>query len=138
LIAEALAANDAFAPLREGVARLRALETDLSTCLPGYMRENVAAAGVQDGILTLLTPHSALAARLRHLEPKVVGVMRERGWAVDSVKVRIRPIAETPPPAPKQARISQAGLACLDALRAGLEPSELRDALERMVARHKG
>jgi len=136
-VAEALASNDAFATLRAGVARLRSLETDLGDCLPDYLRTNVAATSAHDGVLTVLTPHSALAARLRHLEPKVVAVLRERGLAVDTVKVRIRPIAQKPAPAPKQARLSPTGLACLEALRASLEPSPLRDSLERMVGRHR-
>lgn len=137
-IVDALASNDAFAHLRAGVARLRALEDDLGACLPDYLRTNVAATSAHDGVLNLLTPHSALAARLRHLEPKMIAYLRERGWAVDTMKVRIRPIAQKPEPGPKMARISATGLACLDALRAGLEPSPLRDSLERMVARHRG
>lgn len=136
-IVEALASNDAFAHLREGVARLRSLEKDLGACLPDYLRTNVAAASANDGVLTLLTPHSALAARLRHLEPKLVGFLRTRGWSVDVVKVRIRPLAPVPVVPPKAARLSATGLACLDALRAGLEPSPLRDSLEKMVGRHR-
>ena len=137
-IVEALASSDAFTSLREGVARLQALEGDLGDCLPDYLRSNVAAAGTSDGVLTLLTPHNALAARLRHLEPKVVNALRERGWAVDALKIRIRPLAPTAAAQPKSARLSQTGLSCLQALRDTLEPSPLRDAIERMVGRHGG
>ncbi|MCP1118286.1 DciA family protein [Robbsia andropogonis] len=135
-ISDALASNDAFAALREGVARLQALETDIGACLPAYLCGNVSPAGTQDGTLTLLTPHNALAARLRHLAPTLVSALQARGWQIEAIKVRIRPVAATPPPQPKTARISPVGLACLDALRASLEPSPLKDALETMVSRH--
>jgi hypothetical protein len=113
------------------------LEDDLGRCLPDYLRTNVAAAAANDGTLTLLTPHSALAARLRHLEPRIVGELRERGWSIDVVKIRIRPLAPVPAVAPKTARMSPVGLACLESLRASLDDSPLKDSLNRLVSRHK-
>lgn len=136
-VAEALATHDAFAQLRAGVARLRSLEEDLGRCLPDYLRTNVAAASANDGTLTLLTPHSALAARLRHLEPRIIGELRERGWSIDAVKIRIRPAAPVATVAPKTARMSPVGLACLESLRSSLEDSPLKDSLARLVSRHK-
>jgi len=52
--------------------------------------------------------------------------------------IRIRPLAPTAVAQPKSARLSQTGLSCLQALRDTLEPSPLREAIERMVGRHGG
>ena len=136
-IGDALASNDAFAALREGVARLQALETDIRACLPEYLRGNVSPAGTEGDTLTLLTPHNALAARLRHLAPTLVSALQSRGWQINALKVRIRPIPAAPEPQAKTARLSPVGIACLDALRASLEPSPLKTALDTMVSRHR-
>lgn len=137
-IGDALASNDAFAALREGVARLQALETDIRAALPDYLRGNVSPAGTEGDTLTLLTPHNALAARLRHLAPTLVSALQSRGWQIQAIKVRIRPIPVAPEPPRKTARISPVGIACLDALRASLDDSALKTALETMVSRHRG
>ncbi|SDV49580.1 DUF721 domain-containing protein [Chitinasiproducens palmae] len=135
-IGEALAGNDFFAGLRAGIARRGQMTEHLDEILPGYLRGHVAPASIREGTLVLLARHNALAARLRHLEPQLVAALASRGWAVRALRVRIAPLPPVPAPPAKQAHLSATALACLESLTHELEPSTLRDALARIVARH--
>ena len=71
-VAEVLGRTDAFAALRAGVEQTAALERALSELLPAYLATSIEPGFVRDGALTLFAAHSALAARLRHLEPRLI------------------------------------------------------------------
>lgn len=116
--------------------QVAALEKDLATLLPDYLAPHVSAGAIKGEVLTIFAGHSALAARLRHLERGLVQDLQQRGWPVSGFKVKVRPVMK-PAVEPKQAKVSAAGVECLRTFADGLEASPLRDALERMVARHK-
>ncbi|WP_322106093.1 DciA family protein [Paraburkholderia sp. J41] len=136
LLTEVLSRTDAFAPLRAGVEQMTAMRRDLDALLPDYLAASVEPGFIKDGKLALFAAHNALAARLRHLEPRLVADLQARGWALDGVRIRIRPQAVKDPAPPKQARMTPAGAAALQALSEHLEPSPLQAALARMAARH--
>ncbi len=117
---------------------MAALQRDLTALLPDYLASNVEPGFIKDGVLALFAAHNALAARLRHIEPRLLADLQQRGWAVDSLKIRVRPqaVRETAPP--KQARMSAAGASALHDLAETLAPSPLQEALARMAARHQG
>ena len=69
-VAEVLGRTDAFAALRAGVEQIAALERDLRQLLPDYLATGIEPGFIKDGTLALFAAHSALAARLRHLEPR--------------------------------------------------------------------
>jgi hypothetical protein len=135
-VAEVLSRTDAFAPLRAGVEQMAAMRRDLQALLPDYLAASVEPGFIQDGKLALFAAHNALAARLRHLEPRLVADLQARGWAVDAVRIRVRPQAVKEPKAPKQARMTPVGAAALMALSEDLPPSPLQEALARMATRH--
>ena len=135
-VAELLSRTDAFAPLRAGVEQMSAMRRDLAALLPDYLASSVEPGFIKEGTLTLFAAHSALAARLRHLEPRLLSELQQRGWSVRTLAVKVRPRAVKEPPAPKQARMTPAGAAALQALSRTLAPSPLREALARMAARH--
>lgn len=135
-VAEVLGRTDAFAALRAGVEQIAALERDLSTLLPDYLATSVEPGFVKDGTLTLFAAHSALAARLRHLEPRLLADLQQRGWNVRALAVKVRPRAAAEAPAEKQARMTPAGARALHSLSETLPPSPLQAALARMAARH--
>jgi hypothetical protein len=91
---------------------------------------------IKDGVLALFAAHNALAARLRHLEPRLLSDLQQRGWSVNSLRIRVRPQAVKEPPPVKQARMTPAGADALHALSESLAPSPLQAALARMAARH--
>ncbi|RZF29830.1 DUF721 domain-containing protein [Paraburkholderia sp. UYCP14C] len=136
-LAEVLGRTDAFAALRAGVEQIAALEKDLRELLPDYLATSVEPGFIKEGVLALFAAHNALAARLRHLEPRLLADLQQRGWPVQALKIRVRPQPLKEPPPAKQARMTPAGAAALQALSESLEPSPLQEALARMAARHR-
>jgi hypothetical protein len=136
-VAEVLKRTDAFAALRAGVEQIAALERDLRELLPDYLGASVDPGFIKDGVLALFAAHNALAARLRHLEPRLLSDLQQRGWSVNTLKIRVRPQAVKDAPQPKQARMSPAGADALHALSESLAPSPLQEALAKMAARHR-
>lgn len=136
-VAEVLGRTDAFAALRAGVEQISALERDLAQLLPDYLAANVEPGFIKDGTLTLFAAHGALAARLRQVQDRLLSSLQQRGWPVRTLVVKIRLRAAQEAPAPKQARMSPAGAAALQALSRSLPPSPLQAALATMAERHK-
>ncbi|SAK73303.1 hypothetical protein AWB77_03246 [Caballeronia fortuita] len=136
-IADVLDRTDAFRALRAGVEQMAAMQRDLNALLPDYLASNVEPGFLKDGVLALFAAHNALAARLRHLEPRLLADLQQRGWAVNALKIRVRPQSMKEPAPPKQARMSQAGASALHDLAESLEPSPLQEALARMAVRHQ-
>ena len=135
-VAEVLNRTDAFAALRAGVEQVAALERDLRQLLPDYLATNVEPGFIKDGVLALFAAHNALAARLRHLEPRLLSDLQQRGWAVQTLKIRVRPQPLKEPPPPKRARMTRVGAEALFELSESLPASPLQAALARMAARH--
>ena len=128
-----------FMQLRASLEQITALAQDLTALLPAYLAAHVSPGLLQDGRLTLFTPHSACAARLRHLAPSITQVLQQRGWLVQTLKIRIRAhlanLTNTPP-ATKEAHLSATGFTQLRTLSEQLEPSPLQTAITQMVERH--
>ncbi|MDR5732849.1 DUF721 domain-containing protein [Caballeronia sp. LZ025] len=137
-VADVLGRTEAFRALRAGVEQMAALQRDLTALLPDYLAANIEPGFIKDGVLALFAAHNALAARLRHMEPRLLADLQQRGWAVDSLRIRVRPQAVREAAPPKQARMSAAGASALHELAESLAPSPLQEALARMAARHQG
>ena len=135
-VAEVLGRSDAFAALRAGVEQIAALERDLAQLLPDYLATNVEPGFIKDGTLTLFAAHGALAARLRQINDRLLSGLQQRGWPVRTLAVKVRLRAMKEEPGPKQARMTPAGAAALQALSRSLPPSPLQAALATMAARH--
>jgi hypothetical protein len=136
-LSELLGRTDAFLALRAGVEQVTALQRDLAELLPDYLGSNVEPGFIKDGVLALFAGHNALAARLRHIEPRLLLDLQQRGWAVSSLRIRVRPQSMKQETPAKQARMSPAGAEALQTLAETLEPSPLQEALARMAARHQ-
>ena len=117
--------------------RLDRLGQDLRTLLP---RVQLIPIKLEQQVLLVTAPSSALAARLRQYEPRLVDGLQARGWLVNRVKFRPNTVVmpEAPPPREKEVVPSRAvdAMAALGAS-AGITP-ELRAAIERFVARQRG
>jgi hypothetical protein len=136
-LTDVLGRTDAFQALRAGVEQVTRLQRDLTELLPDYLGANVEPGFIKDGVLALFAGHNALAARLRHVEPRLLADLQQRGWPVESLKIRVRPQAMKETVPPKQARMSAAGADALQTLAETLEPSPLQEALAKMAARHQ-
>ena len=135
-LTEVLGRTSEFLALRAGVEQVTALQRDLAALLPDYLGSNVEPGFIKDGVLALFAGHNALAARLRHIEPRLLVDLQQRGWAVNALKIRVRPQAMKEVVPPKQALMSAAGADALQTLAETLEPSTLQEALAKMAARH--
>ena len=135
-VSDLLDRSDTLGRLRVGVQQATALAQDLARRLPDYLVPNVETGGIQDGALTLLTGHGALAARLRHLEPGLVNELQQRGWPIKKLKIRISPQPMPPAAAAPKAQMSPAALASLTTLCGTLDASPLQESLKRLIAHH--
>jgi hypothetical protein len=136
-VSDLLDRTDTFAALRAGVEQVAALQRDLAKLLPDYLASNVEPGFIKDGVLALFAAHNALAARLRHIEPRLLADLQQRGWAIDSLRIRVRPQSMKEPAPIKMARMSAAGASALHELAETLAPSPLQEALAKMAARHQ-
>ena len=90
-LVDALAASAPLALLmqrqRDSHARLVCVQRTLPTALAPHVQ-----AGPLDAQgWTLLAANSAVAAKLRQLEPRIEAALREQGWPVCSLRIRICP-----------------------------------------------
>lgn len=135
-----LESHQPFVQLRASIEQINALTQDLATLLPDYLAPHVLPGLLQDNTLTLFTNHNACAARLRHLTPSLTQALQQRGWLIQTLKIRIRPqlppLTHQPTPA-KQAHITATGFTQLRQLSEQLEPSPLQSALSKMVERYQ-
>lgn len=135
-IIEVLNRSDAFASLRGGIEQITAMQRDLACLLPEYLTANVEPGFIKNGILVLFAAHNALAMRLRHLEPRLVFNLQQRGWAVQALRIRVRPQPINTEIPEKQARMTPKGVEALLKLSESLAPSPLQAALTKMAKRH--
>ena len=118
-----------FARCVRASSKWRRCSATCRRCLPDYLASSVEPGFIKDGVLALFAGHNALAARLRHIEPRLLADLQQRGWAVNSLKIRVRPQSMKEAAPPKQARMSAAGADALQELAETLEPSPLQEAL---------
>ncbi|MGC7404948.1 DciA family protein [Pandoraea pneumonica] len=131
-----LSASDGAGSLLAAAEQLGRLERDVHALLPAPLAVSVRVAPPRDGALVFLVANNALAARLRQQTPSLIDGLAARGWLIRTIRIRVSITAPEPPKPPKEARLSRQGLVSLRDLRDTLEPSPLRDALARLVARH--
>jgi hypothetical protein len=81
--------NDRMASLLPAATRMATLQKDVRQILPP-MYANCEALSVQDGVLTLAVPSSAVAAKLKQQTPKLQAALQKKGWQVDSVRIKIQ------------------------------------------------
>jgi hypothetical protein len=140
-VADFLRTNDKLAPLLPGVSRILALQKDCKAVLP-VLFETCSVVRFEAAELVLATPNAALAARLKQQLPKLQEALRQRGWQVNVIrlKVQVSKIAEKSTPL-KQLVLPAQAYSALASLHNSLENSpqnqELKAALETLLNRHR-
>ena len=135
-LTDLLSASDGAGSLLVAAEQLGRLERDVYALLPPPLAGSIKLSPPREGALVFLVANNALAARLRQQTPSLIDGLATRGWLIRSIKIRVSITAPEPQKPPKEARLSRQGLVSLRDLRDNLEPSPLRDALARLVARH--
>jgi hypothetical protein len=136
--------NDRMASLLPAATRMASLQKDVRLILPP-MYANCEALAIQDGVLSLAVPSSAVAAKLKQQTPKLQAALQKKGWQVESVRIKIqvgralpaqdevmKPSSLKLPPTAVQA-IEELG----DALPASPQNAELIAAIRRLAEKRK-
>ena len=58
--------------------------------LPAAMTAHVRPGPVDDAGWSLLAANASVAAKLRQLQPRLEEVLRERGWQVSAIRVKVQ------------------------------------------------
>ena len=89
-IAQALQQNSALADLARRMAESNARFAAVRLLLPEPLRSHVQAGPIDDEGWSLLASNAAVAAKLRHLLPRLSDTLREQGWPELPIRVHIR------------------------------------------------
>lgn len=81
--------NDRLASLLPAATRMASLQKDVKVILPP-MYAGCDVLSLQEGVLTLAVPSSAVAAKLKQQAPKLQATLQLKGWQVDSVRIKIQ------------------------------------------------
>ncbi len=73
--------------LRESNARFNAVRA----CLPPPLLSHLRPGPVDDEQWTLLTSNQAVAAKLRHLQPYIEKALKDQGWPVRTLRIKVQP-----------------------------------------------
>lgn len=72
--------------MRESDARFEAIRSSL----PAAMAAHVKPGPLDDAGWSLLAANASVAAKLRQLQPRLEDVLRERGWQVSTIRVKVQ------------------------------------------------
>jgi hypothetical protein len=86
---EFLRASDRMASLLPTAMRMARLQSDCAAVLPS-MFGNCDVLSFQEGVLVLAVPSSAIAARLKQQVLKLQNSLLQRGWQVNTVKIKVQ------------------------------------------------
>ncbi len=88
---DALAASVPLATLLQRQRDSQARLASAQPALPATLAPHVRAGPLDDQTWTLLAANSAVAAKLRQLEPRIEAALRDQGWPARSLRIRICP-----------------------------------------------
>lgn len=84
-----LRGNDRMASLLPAANRMARLQADCHAALPA-MFTGCDVISFQETVLVLAVPSSALAARLKQMLPKLQATLQQRGWGVESIRLKVQ------------------------------------------------
>ncbi len=89
-LARALDQNPSLADLTRRLAQSNARFAAVCVHLPEPLRADVRPGPIDDQGWSLLASNAAVAAKLRHLLPRLTDTLREQGWPELPIRVHIR------------------------------------------------
>ena len=72
--------------LRDSNARFDAIRP----CLPAALAPHVKPGPVDELGWSLLAANASVAAKLRQLQPRLEAVLKERGWEVSAIRIKVQ------------------------------------------------
>jgi hypothetical protein len=136
-LGEYLDRADATSRLLPQAALLLAIRQQLSAALPDNLRRSCVIANYKQGVVVVVAGTSATAAKLRHLEPRILEVLGKRGLKATGIKVDVQPTRSFPVQVPekKAPLLSAAARATLATLARRLPDGPLARAIASLAAR---
>lgn len=132
--ASLLNANPELRPLLSKARTLTTLKQHFAAIAPEFLAAATRVSDLDGGRLTLIARNPAIGAKLRQLAPDLVQSLRQRGCAVDALKIRIE--VDFPPPSPPPRALGPHALEALQDLEQHLGESPLKQAVSRLAG-HK-
>jgi hypothetical protein len=121
--------------IRVRVERVAALQQAYFATVPRELAQSSAVGYETHGTLVLLAASGAVAARLRHLTPRLLLTIRKQFPEVKAIRTEVQLVRSSRRPAQPIRRVGATGLRSLRELEAGLADGPLRDALRRLIRR---
>lgn len=132
-----LRSDQVMAGLLPTLEKMAALQTDAERLLPGVFTA-CRILQLREGQLHIAVPNAALATRLRQMLPKLQAGLRDKGWPVDGIRIKVQMMSgenRGPDRPTAQAVLSTHAVQAFAELAQSLEASPLRDALQSLVRR---
>jgi hypothetical protein len=86
---QALQMSAPLARLRQRIDESNARFDAIRGSLPAAMAAHVKPGPVDEQGWSLLAANAAVAAKLRQLQPRLEAIVRERGWTVNTIRVKV-------------------------------------------------
>ena len=115
-------------------------EREARQVLPTGIARVCRVARIDGHRMTLAVPSAAYASKLRQLTPRVVAQLNQAGRNVNEITVRVQGALirnDTPPPARDIEPLDTQALDAFGQLGGTLPPGPLRDAIQRLLKRHR-
>ncbi len=136
-----LQSNDRLASLLPTLGQLANLQSDCERLLPTLFA-NCRVLQIREGALQVAVPNAALATRLKQVLPKLQDGLRQKGWPVDAVKLKVQLMPAVPqaPQRPfRHKALSKNAVGAFAELEQTLDDNPrnaaLRDALKALLSR---
>lgn len=128
------------ARLLQTAHELLALQGVLARILPPALGRRIQVARVDGQQITVMVPSPAHAARLRQLTDGTARQLRDAGWPIDAIVVRIDAamgLDGTQKPARETQPLNEQALQSFESLQQQLSPGPLADAVARLLQHHR-
>lgn len=136
---EFLQASDKMAGLLPAARRVGQLQADCERLLPTLFA-NCRALQIREGQLQIAVPNAALATRLRQMLPKLQLGLREKGWPVEGIKLKVQLMPAEPQRPVRKINahdLPRTAVSSFAALAETMEDSPLKAALQHLVGRRQ-
>jgi hypothetical protein len=136
-LGEYLDRGDGTSQLVPQAALLLAIRQQLSEVLPDNLWRSCVIANYKQGVVVVVVGTNATAAKLRHLEPRIIETLGKRGLKATGIKVDVQPGRRfaTQVPEKKALLLSSTARAALARLGRRLPDGRLRRAVRALASR---
>ncbi len=89
-LAQALQRSEPLARLGQLLRDSHARFDAIRHCLPASLAPHVKPGPVDELGWSLLAANASVAAKLRQLQPRIEATLKERGWQVSAIRIKVQ------------------------------------------------